>query len=101
MILFIGDTGLGKSITVNMLLGHEMEMNEDDGSIDIRQPVPAGLPVAMISHEVDSGMTLPYTYMCQETHLSYLDCPGFYDTRGVEQDTFNALMVRLFVEHCR
>lgn len=101
VIPFFGLSGAGKSTTINAFIGHKMERISDefgDPIIQIAQKSP-GFPVAGIGHSTKSETTLPKIFMGQPgSGLSFLDCPGFNDSRGIEQDMFNILVVRSFLD---
>ena len=103
LVLFFGHTGSGKSTTVNYLLGHHMEEKRmgRKKKVRIKDSTPKGLPMASIGHNSHSKTIIPRIYTCQKEGLSYMDCPGFLDSNGIEQEAFNCMMVRFFAERCK
>ncbi len=91
-ILFIGDTGAGKSTTVNFLAGQKMKMvDKHDGQERYDVDSPAG-QIARIGHDGSESETLFAKEIIPKDarSMKFVDCPGFGDSRGFEFDCAHA-----------
>ena len=84
-IVLFGDSGTGKSSTVNHLFGTEVAAVSED--------------------ESETSETIEYKllvddnkFMIKDLLLSIIDTPGCNDTRGTDQDAFNTLCIKEFFE---
>jgi hypothetical protein len=106
IILFIGNTGAGKSTTINYLCGCTMELISPDDllppikAIDdlvvVVKPPPQGAKkeVMAIGHTKESKTFMPHIETDTETHNTYMDCPGFLDNRGPEINIAKAFNIK-------
>ena len=86
-ITVMGNTGAGKSTTVNCLVGCRMsaeegEWGEETISVDPNSTIPEVMP---IGHGEPSQTFLPQ--IAQHPNVpnsAYCDCPGFFDNRRPE-----------------
>ena len=85
-VIFIGNTGAGKSTAVNYLLGCEMESVRKrdvglagNGRIVRVKPGSAVLEQASIGHSNQSATFIPDVIDTQDPSTVYIDCPGFLD----------------------
>jgi predicted GTPase len=92
MIIFIGNTGAGKSTTVNYLYGCTM-ITKSPAELGLKgledivvvQPVSSGgkrNEVMAIGHTKRSTTFIPSIETDEDNDLTYCDCPGFLDNRG-------------------
>ncbi len=93
VILFVGNTGAGKSTLINYLSGCTLTARQDGLSwvIDVQNPVT----------DIGNDGTRSATYLpklCRDinenTHRIYCDLPGFNDTRGLTQKLANACLIK-------
>jgi hypothetical protein len=103
--IIIGNTGAGKSTTINYLLGCTMEIKEVDEDDDdiINETIVVVVPkseggkrdeVMKIGHSTLSFTFVPEIVQDSETGLIIMDCPGFLDNRGSEINISNAVNIR-------
>ena len=97
-VIFIGNTGAGKSTVVNYLLGCEMESvrKRDVGLAGNGRivRVKAGSAVseqASIGHSNQSATFIPDVIDTQDPGTVYIDCPGFLDNVSLAQSLPSAL----------
>ena len=88
-VLVCGDTGAGKSTTINYLLGRELLAKERENSYQL--VIECKNPVSEIGHQNISTTSVPKKYKLDK--LSYWDCPGFEDTAGESIDIINAYAI--------
>ncbi|XP_039471247.1 uncharacterized protein LOC120441192 [Oreochromis aureus] len=93
-ILLLGETGAGKSTTINALLNYAMGVKWEDEVwfqiVEEEENNQAGSQTSdVIVYEIFgfTDETLPYS-------LTIIDTPGFGDTRGTERD--DKIILRLF-----
>lgn len=95
VVLFMGNTGSGKSTLVNYLEGCEMyEALGELGSV-----VEAKNPIARIGDEFTSETFGVHAY--PGANFTYCDCPGFLESRGTLYDIANALSIKYVTEKSR
>ncbi len=104
--IFAGNTGAGKSTTLNALLGCQMKAVK---------PSELGLPglkrVVVVDPESPRKEVMPighthrsHTFMPQivpdpeHTHRAYCDCPGFSNNRGAEINIANAINIKRILQ---
>ena len=88
-VLVCGDTGAGKSTTINYLLGRELLAKARENSYQL--VIECKNPVSEIGHQNTSTTSVPKKYKLDK--LSYWDCPGFEDTAGESIDIINAYAI--------
>ena len=102
--LFIGNTGAGKSTTVNYLCGctliskscKELGIDGLGKAVIVKPPAQGGAreEVMPIGHTKESKTFMPQVEDDPETKNTYMDCPGFLDNRGVEINIANAVNIK-------
>ncbi len=119
LVVFLGNTGSGKSTTINYLAGCEMEYVdmeeiglEGEGEIARVREGSVKKPLMQIGHQ-NKSMTFMPTLVTdkteveqadgskQEYELHYCDSPGFWDNRGPEINIANAVNIREVVRAAR
>ena len=86
VISIIGNTGTGKSTTVNYLFGCRMSM--------AGRNIIAEEPVAIIGHTPESETCIPMGFSLPNSDIALCDMPGFLETRGSEINIANAVNTR-------
>jgi hypothetical protein len=105
--IFAGNTGAGKSTTLNALLGCQMKVVRSrelglPGArkmivVDPESPREEVMPIG--HHGRQSQTFLPKIVQTpDEPSSAYYDCPGFSDTRGAEINIANAINIRKILQ---
>ncbi len=81
IVLLIGDTGAGKSTTLNFLAGQEMQIRQNDNE-DMVVEAKNLLPGFEIGHRLSSTTKRINTFVREKDELTLCDTPGFKDTTG-------------------
>lgn len=87
LILILGNTGAGKSTFVNYLVGKKMREERVPNSLN--KGFVCDDPVMEIGHGFESKTTFPESCSDASSNLTFCDCPGFMDNRGVVFDITN------------
>ena len=84
-VFFVGNTGTGKSTTINFLLGCEMvKRSAFLGKCSFQCPDA----IAAIGHGAQACTEYPQAYQSPSNdQLCLVDCPGFNDSRGMLKET--------------
>jgi energy-coupling factor transporter ATP-binding protein EcfA2 len=100
----LGNTGVGKSTTLNALLGCQMKAEADefgdqrivvDPDSNVREVMPIG-------HGGQSRTFMPQIAQDPDKpDNAYCDCPGFSDNRGAEINIANAINTRSVLQQAR
>lgn len=88
VVMMLGPTDSGKSTTINYLLGHEMHHVDLEGHFNSVVEVKSAQGdkgVAGIGHALATSKTLYAETFDTGKGYSLCDCPGFEDTRGMEE----------------
>ena len=100
IVLFIGDTGVGKSTTINDLMNCKMKKTNPE-NLGVISPeneiIIAENPVTAIGHKFGnkgSKTKLPKVIADKNHDLAYCDCAGFKDTQGKAEEIYNALCIK-------
>lgn len=101
LVVFIGNTGAGKSTLVNYLYGCDMEVIDCEQTLEGRaiavKPRSKGGkydPVMEIGHTKKSKTFMPQIEKGPTQDMIYCDCPGFLENRGFEINIANAVNIR-------
>ncbi|GAB4224205.1 MAG: hypothetical protein Tsb005_21020 [Gammaproteobacteria bacterium] len=106
IVLVLGDTGAGKSTTIDYLLHQEMTKIVVKNRIIHRIGV-RGNPIASIGHDKNSHTLFPAIYgemdNKENTHftkhdLIFCDCPGFRDNRGPVIQTAVSMLTEMMIK---
>jgi hypothetical protein len=100
-IAVMGGTGAGKSTAINYLNGCTMEkINRNGKNIIAVKPKSRGGradPITSIGHGKKSMTFIPTSSLSSDGFF-YIDCPGFFDTRGPAINIGNAVNTRKILE---
>ena len=92
MIVMLGNSGSGKSTSVNFLLGHDLHYCVKDGvslGLEVRSSL---MNIPKIGHTQNSETLYPEVY--DVSGLGFVwDFPGFIDTRGPETSIASAICI--------
>eukprot|EP01090_Pellita_catalonica_P005482 TRINITY_DN1551_c0_g2_i1.p1 TRINITY_DN1551_c0_g2~~TRINITY_DN1551_c0_g2_i1.p1 ORF type:complete len:977 (-),score=232.10 TRINITY_DN1551_c0_g2_i1:17-2881(-) len=95
-ILIMGKTGAGKSTLACLLSGKALKSGEDEDAGEfyyaLKNPAETDIKIAA-AESVDSETTIPNKIYNQDGTRLIWDCPGFADTKGVEQEILNAFYI--------
>lgn len=98
LILVVGNTGAGKSTTINYMLGHGLEEDEKNGGLKIalKNPSQKKDPAAM--GDLPESVTMfPEAYHDDVHKIEYCDCPGYEDTGGKERQVVVSIGIEAVV----
>lgn len=111
VIIFIGNTGAGKSTTVNYLCGCTMEAKNPKQLgikglgkvVVVKSPASGGIKeeVMPIGHTKESKTFMPQIETDTDTQNTYMDCPGFLDNRGPEINIANAVNIKNAIKEAK
>ncbi len=99
IIPFLGPLGVGKSTTVNYLLGCKYTLGEG-GSKATLEPQSQQVEQAKISHENTSETLFPAPYIAGED-VFYCDFPGLKDNRGDEARAFVSIATEAAIKSAK
>jgi len=104
LVIFIGNTGAGKSTTVNYLYGCEMQLQSPEelkierfeDVITVKPKIAGGIldELMPIGHTKQSKTFMPQIETDNKNGMTYMDCPGFLDNRGPEINIANAVIIK-------
>lgn len=90
IVVFLGNTGSGKSTLVNFLAGIELRVDEEGSNYVLANPED---PAAMVIGLTGTSETLRPKSI-DVGNLRYFDVPGFNDTDGSERNLVNAALIK-------
>ncbi len=97
MILVLGNTGAGKSTTINYQLGIRMKKLNLAGE-EVAEPEDKAQELAEIGHDIEESKTLyPQIHESDKSKFHYCDCAGFLENRGREEEVLVSVGIRLAV----
>ena len=104
--IFAGNTGAGKSTTLNALLGCQMRAVRSrelglPGTIRrivVVDPASPREEVMLIGHGMSQTFMPQIVQDPDNPDSAYCDCPGFNDTRGAEINIANAINIRKILQ---
>ena len=107
--IFVGNTGAGKSTTLNALLGCQMKAVKPrelglpgTKRIVIVDPESPREEVMPTGHSIRSQTFMPQIASDPDNpNKAYCDCPGFSDNRGAEINIANAINTRRVLQQAR
>lgn len=108
LVIFIGGTQVGKSTTINSLLGVQMKKNRD-GSISSAptfDPTAPDAPTVALMGKLEEGgrscTEFPALYTHPSSPFCFLDTRGFFDIRrDAESDTASSILMEMAVKRAR
>jgi len=89
VVILIGKSRVGKSTLINCFADAELEIKE--GSLKEKY-IHVTNPVMEVAAGAASCTTTPNIW--NDNNVSYIDCPGFLDTHGPDQDIANAFFIK-------
>jgi GTP-binding protein EngB required for normal cell division len=99
LVLVVGNTGSGKSTFVNYLMGKAMKEERVKNSME--KGFTCDNPIMEIGHGFKSQTSFPESCCDPATNLTYCDCPGFMDNRGVVFDITNMYALTRMAQKAR
>lgn len=97
IVVFLGDTGSGKSALISLLTVAELKSVETYiGSAAFN--IVDSIGRVTRNSTVISQTLVPEFIMDRESDVAYFDCPGFKDTRGAKYDITITYLIRKLLE---
>ena len=92
-IIFIGNTGVGKSSLINLIAGITFRGVYDEATDHRKIEADNSLPGMQIGHSMQSKTEVPHKWVAPDG-VVFWDCPGFCDNRGPVQELVNAVCLK-------
>jgi hypothetical protein len=105
-VFIMGNTGAGKTTTMNHLCGRKVVSVRDasDGYV-VRLDIENPLEGCVVGHGGDSGTRYLHSIVdpagSSDNNLVFCDTPGFGDTEGSSVDIANAVAISWTIRQCR
>ena len=106
VVFILGNTGAGKSTTINYFCGRKVVTVQDatDGFV-VRLDVEDPLEGCVVGHDGDSGTRYLHSVVdpanSSGNNLVFCDTPGFGDTEGSCVDIANAVAISWTIQQCK
>ena len=107
IVIFLGNTGAGKSVLINFLYGCTMVKNNDEIAVDPKSPIKEVTKTGILG---DSCTFIPKQIpkisieifdsenKKQNIDFTFFDMPGLTETRGIEVALANAIIMKQIIE---
>ncbi len=104
-VVVVGNTGVGKSTFLNYMLGCELQVQPPIPGLTVESSIVVApesrlAEVMKIGHGQHSE-TYELGIYHGHNHITYCDCPGFFDTRGATVSIANAVSIKNVLQHAR
>jgi hypothetical protein len=99
LVLILGNTGAGKSTFVNYAMGKTMVSQSLPDSLE--ESFVCEDPFMEIGHGFESTTNFPESCCDASSNLTFCDCPGFLDNRGVVFDITNMYAISRMAQVAR
>jgi energy-coupling factor transporter ATP-binding protein EcfA2 len=105
-IIFLGNTGSGKSTLINYLAGCEMDYTDYIDASDVKANSLSNVVIVKSTSKQKEIMKIGHTHLSETFRheiavvdgRAYCDCPGFLDNRGDEVNVANIVNTRRVIQ---
>jgi ankyrin repeat protein len=101
LVNIIGNTGAGKSTSVNYFHGCEMEKRTEGYSSQIVVKADSKVKEVVAIGHGKSKTFIPSVVPSPQNNIAFCDAPGFSDNRGQEVNISNAVNIRHTIENAK
>lgn len=98
LTLLIGGTGVGKSTLINFMAGKKLKGTRNE---EFNWEIGGENLVAAIGHKETSETLIPNVWESTQKEKFYVDCPGFFDTRGPATDILKAFLMKKLIDEAK